>query len=101
MKNMQKAKKNEITANITLFFYFYKSFITYKWGQVYLSHKISIRSNNITYEPMWILGGENFCFFLNAKFLGSLCEDKKNSIYQLIKQSKCYIHSTVHGTLQD
>lgn len=59
---MQKAKKNEITANITLFFYFYKSFITYKWGQVYLSHKISMRSNNITYEPMWILGGENFSF---------------------------------------
>ena len=51
-------------------------------------------------NPCGSLVGKIFVSFLNAKFLGSLCEDKKNSIHQLIKQSKCYIHSTVHSTLQ-
>lgn len=44
---------------------------------------------------------QSFVSFLSNKFLGPVYVDRKNSIYQLIKQSKYYVYSTVQGTLQD
>lgn len=44
---------------------------------------------------------QSFESFVSAKFFGPVYVDRKNSIYQLIKQSKYFVHSNVQGTLQD